>query len=1083
MKQYQRKLVFKLNFLVLMCMGSIVAVNGNNNGCLIRSGAIMAKQGGVLVSAQKATIREEYREIGTYPYNDPDRRPVLLTRPAIYPYFQFNGYTDVKTTKKWKVVTLENDYIKVEVLPEVGGKIWGAIEKSSNYDFIYKNDVIKFRNIAMRGPWTSGGIEFNFGIQGHTPATAAPVDYVLQENPDSSVSCVVGSIDLPSRTEWRIRITLPKDKAFFELEALWYNPHDLGSSYYYWTNAAVRARPDAQFFYPGNYYMGHSGDVHPWPVDSTGRDLSLYKNNCFGENKTYHVFGDSRNFKAIYWNELGLGTASWAVKSDLPGKKLWFWSPARSGEIWKDLLTDHSGQYIEIQSGRLFNQANMNSGMYTPFRQNSSTPYQVDTWHELWMPLKGTGGVKDVSPFGVLNVIREGQSILVNVQALQKFHANLVIKTGEKLLFDKPVNPGVMQVVSYKVPVPSGEHFTVDLQGTDLFYDSGNEQGLVGRPEIKPELANKDVSLSILVGAEEKYKYREYDQALEGYKHYLEKNPYSSLALSRIAELYYRRNENREGLVFARKALALDTYDPVANFVYSQIERKEEKYDECMLALGLAARSPAYASPANTLLAEISVEMGKIQKASFFAKQALANKAENIAALKILAICARKNSNQKLASDYLDHILTIDPLCHFALYEKYLLNPDTLLLRKFNASIRSEIRHEAYLELALYYRSLKLNKEAIDMLEMMPETPMAYFWLAFLQPEKADVLLKKAVSFSPDFVFPFRSESEQVLESALNNSDHWKIKYYLGLLKWSLYKKNEAMRLFEACKNVPDYAPFYLTRGALKVMVGKKQEEVRSEYLTALSYDRNEWRAYQELTASYLADGDLDNAMMYSKRAAQYFPGHFYSKLNHAVVLLYTGEYEKCLDLLAQGKILPNEGGTLGHEIYEKANLFLALKNIEQKKFREAIRYIDQARKWPENTGAGEPYNPDNRPQDFLTAYCYDQMNQKKKSVEHYRKVIAYDAKENKRYADDKNKFLAVLANRLTGNNREAENQFTRLTTVSRDARWKDWMKSVWNKDTTTRELIKKSVLHSYGLKLPGIDFYSLIKMMEIIKI
>ncbi|MGV8090604.1 MAG: DUF5107 domain-containing protein [Mangrovibacterium sp.] len=478
------------------------------------------------VSAQKAVIREEYREIGTYPYSDPDRRPILLNRPTIYPYFQFNGYTDVKTTKKWKVVTLENDYIKVEVLPEVGGKIWGVTEKSSQYDFIYKNDVVKFRNIAMRGPWTSGGIEFNFGIQGHTPSTAAPVDYVLQENPDGSVSCVVGTIDLPSRTEWRMRITLPKDKAWFELEALWYNPRDLGSSYYYWTNAAVRARPDARFFYPGNYYMGHSGDIHPWPVDSAGRDLSFYRNNCFGENKTYHVFGDNRNFKAIYWNDLGLGAASWSLKQDLPGKKLWFWSPARSGEIWKDLLTDHSGQYIEIQSGRLFNQANRNSGTNTPFRQNSSMPYQTDTWRELWMPLKDIGGVNDVSPFGALNVTRDGEKITVKIQALQKFHADLIVRTKEKVLFSHPLDPEVMQVASFQVPVPSGEQFTVDIQGADLFYDSVNEQAIVDRPAIKPEAANREVSLSLLTDAEENYKHREYDQAFDGYRRYLEKDPF-----------------------------------------------------------------------------------------------------------------------------------------------------------------------------------------------------------------------------------------------------------------------------------------------------------------------------------------------------------------------------------------------------------------------------------------------------------------------------------------------------------------------------------------------------------------------------
>jgi hypothetical protein len=175
--------------------------------------------------AQKATVTEEYRELKTYPYSEPNPNPILMGKNfKIYPYFSFDGFSLTAETKKWKVVKLENDYIEVYILPEVGGKVWGAIEKSTGKEFIYRNDVMKFRNISMRGPWTSGGIEFNFGLVGHTPATATPVDYLTRENPDGSVSCFVGNIDLPSRTQWRVEIRVPKDKAYFETIPLWNNP-------------------------------------------------------------------------------------------------------------------------------------------------------------------------------------------------------------------------------------------------------------------------------------------------------------------------------------------------------------------------------------------------------------------------------------------------------------------------------------------------------------------------------------------------------------------------------------------------------------------------------------------------------------------------------------------------------------------------------------------------------------------------------------------------------------------------------------------------------------------------------------------
>ncbi len=138
-----------------------------------------------------ATIREYLKTFPTYPFSDPS--PVPLLSP-VYPYFRFDGFTTQKVDRQWKVVELENDYIRLLILPEIGGKIWAAIEKSTNRPFLYYNHVIKFRDVAMRGPWTSGGLESNFGIIGHTPNCATPVDYVTRQNEDGSVS---GTIPLP----------------------------------------------------------------------------------------------------------------------------------------------------------------------------------------------------------------------------------------------------------------------------------------------------------------------------------------------------------------------------------------------------------------------------------------------------------------------------------------------------------------------------------------------------------------------------------------------------------------------------------------------------------------------------------------------------------------------------------------------------------------------------------------------------------------------------------------------------------------------------------------------------------------------
>jgi hypothetical protein len=159
--------------------------------------------------SQQVSVEEVYKEMKTYPFSDPSPVPKV---GRIYPYFRFDGYTDEAIQKKWKFVELQNEFIKVSITPQIGGKIWGAIDKTSNFPFIYYNNVVKFRDVAMRGAWTSGGIELNFGDIGHDPTVSNPVDYFTRKNNDGSVSCFLASYDWASRTRWLVEVNLPKNK-------------------------------------------------------------------------------------------------------------------------------------------------------------------------------------------------------------------------------------------------------------------------------------------------------------------------------------------------------------------------------------------------------------------------------------------------------------------------------------------------------------------------------------------------------------------------------------------------------------------------------------------------------------------------------------------------------------------------------------------------------------------------------------------------------------------------------------------------------------------------------------------------------
>ena len=354
-----------------------------------------------------ARITEETRVLDTYPFSDPNPIPILATDRRLYPYHTFEGYSATSEPREWKVVKMENDLIEVFILPEVGGKVWGAVVKESGHEFIYRNEVMKFRDIALRGPWTSGGVEFNFGVIGHTPATATPVDYTVRENDDGSVSTFVGAMDLPSRTHWRVEIRLPPDKAYFETHALWYNPTPLEQPYYNWMTAAAFAQDDLEIFVPGGSYLEHPGRERPWPIDEEGRFLPLYRNNAFGGNKSYHVVGELNDFFGGYYHDDDYGWGHWARYEDMPGQKMWLWALSRAGGIWEDLLTDTDGQYVEFQAGRLFVQYQPGDHR-NPVTQAGFDPVSASRWTETWFPVEGIGGMTDVSREGAMHVEREG---------------------------------------------------------------------------------------------------------------------------------------------------------------------------------------------------------------------------------------------------------------------------------------------------------------------------------------------------------------------------------------------------------------------------------------------------------------------------------------------------------------------------------------------------------------------------------------------------------------------------------------------------------------------------------------------------
>jgi len=940
----------------------------------------------------KATVREYKKVFKTYPYSDPNPIP---TMGKIYPYFRYDGYTDKPVNQEWKVVELENEYIKVMSLPEIGGKIWTAIEKASGKAFIYNNQVVKFRDIAMRGPWTSGGIEANYGIIGHTPAVSSPVDYLTQEKPDGSVSCYIGVLDLLTRSPWRMEINLPKDKAYFTTTSFWYNATPIEQPYYTWMNAGLKAKGNLQFIYPGTHYLGHDGEYSDWPENKqNGKDISFYENNNFGGPKSYHVFGKYADFFGAYWHDEDFGMARYSTHDDKAGKKIWIWGLSQQGMIWEKLLTDSDGQYVEVQSGRLFNQAAERS-TFTPFKHRGFAPSQSDTWTEYWFPVKGTKGFVKANPYGALNVIEKNAEISLYFSALQSINDKLEVFDGDTLVYEKQVVLKPMETFSDMLLVKvNAVDLRVTLGGNKLEYFTKKHEGDLARPLAMPKDFDWNSVYGLWLQGKENLRQRFYAEAQTKLEACLQKDPNYAPALVDLAMLEYRNLNYDKSLLYAKRALSIDTYDPAANYYYGLANVQLGKITDAKDGFDLAAQSAEWRSAAYLELAKISLRTKDLTKAREYSRKAFGTNIYSQDGSQINAVLDRLEKAPYGVEIKLGE--RIDALNYFDKAERYLRDNDKASRDRLLAIIKNEAPQETFLELASWYHSIGLASDAEKILQLSPQTPEVLYWFAYLkrQDNRSSALLQQANAASPHLVFPHRAESVEVFQWASTNSSAWQPKYYLALIYWSRNNLAKAAELFEACSDEPKFAPFYAARAELR----KKSARDKSfaDLQRAAQLDPQQWRYGKLLVERYIEDKQYPQALQTARAYAQQAPDNYQIGMLHAKALLLNQQYQLCSDLLAKINILPYEGATEGRRLYRETQLMLALEKMKAKDFPAAQRFITAARVWPENLGAGKPYpeDVDERLEDWLTAFCAEKLGQTTEATAAINRIIAFKSRQ-----------------------------------------------------------------------------------------
>lgn len=908
-------------------------------------------------SSQKVTLTTTENSLLTYPFSDPS--PVMpLGR--FYPYHRFDGFAMKGIPVPWKTITMQNDIIKLSILPEVGGKIWGAYHLKSGFPFIYHNDVVKFRDIAARGPWTSGGVELNFGDYGHAPTCATPVDVTTRSNKDGSQSTFLSAFDWSSRTYWVVEVILKENASFFSTKCRWHNLSPFPASNYQWMNAGFKASDDLEFLYPGTAYIDHDGKPFSWPVNEQGRKINFYRENNFGTYKSYHVLGETTDYFGGYWKNDDVGFVHFSPYYQKLGKKLWIWGLSRQGMIWEDLLTDKNGQYVELQSGRFYNQAGPSS-IESPFKYNSLMPQQSDTWEEKWMTFAGTGGHTRAFEEGVLHVSADSLHMFFH----EPFSGRISLSGSAGSKFEQKANAKAGETLSFAWS--GGQLTSLFLDDREVY--SSAKSHAVTRPLSVSAPINWKSEYGLYLKAKSLLAQRDISGASMVADTLIQMNPghADALVLKATILLMQQKSDAKE---YLKRALEINTYHGWANFYWGYIHLLAGDYVNAEDGFSVATTQQETKQSALYYLALTSYRAGNFKAAAGIVRECLEHFPQTLEGNYLDIILSRKTSRHQ---ELLNMLLEKNPLDPFALSESFISEKKDLMKERWV----NEMPHQNYIEMALWYASCELHQDALTLLHAAPEHIMVQLWKAYFTDKtggNSKELLEKAAGMPFELAFPFRVEEFTLLSWAKSKSSNWQWHYMNGKLQWSKGLLDEARESF-ALAGRPASVSFYLNKALLWK---NRPDTVAVALKSAYSMNPKDWRVAKAWSEFLLDQGSHKEALETISKFQKLETTNYITGQVLAKAYFTNKKYKEAVEFLTSLQSLPHEGASGLHQLFRESCLFYALDLAKQKSGNaQVLKYLEMADSYPENLGTGQPYDHDFS----LTRYIQELLNARNNKI------------------------------------------------------------------------------------------------------
>ena len=953
--------------------------------------------------------------IPTYEVGKPEKNPIFLEKRVyqgssgvVYPYPVIESISNEKTDKTYNAVFIENEYIKVMVLPELGGRVQMAYDKIKQRHFIYYNHVIKPALVGLAGPWISGGIEFNWP-QHHRPSTYMPVDCTIEENADGSVTVWVSEMERMFHQKGMAGFTLRPGCAYLEIKGVLYNRTEVPQTFLWWANPAVAVNDQYQSVFPPdiNAVFDHGKRaVSSFPIAtgtyykmdySAGVDISNYKNI---KVPTSYMGVNSRfDFEGGYENDTRAGMLHVASHHVSPGKKQWTWGNGDFGRAWDRNLTDEDGPYIELMAG-----------VYTENQPDFTwlQPYEEKSFVQYFLPYRELGVVKNATKDLLMNIDPEGEGcVRFKLFATSAQNVRVTLKGDDgKIYYDKEVAVTPEHLLDEKVDV-QGERFNrlnldITSAGREVLHWHAEPDEVKPIPDaaeaaLLPEEIKTTEQLYLTGLHLEQYRHATYNP-VEYYEEALRRDPTDV------------RNNNALGLWYIRKGRFAKAEQYLRTAVKVLQKRNPNPYDgEPVYNLGLALKyqgrvceaydrfykstwNGAWQDAGYFACAQISLMQGRLEDALYETDRSLIRNWHNHKARALKATVLRRMGRKDEALKLIDESLDIDKFNFGCRYEKCLLTGAEEDLDE----LKTLMRHDAnnYDEIALDYCAAGCWEEAVSLwhvaIEEKAVTPMTYYYMGWSLKQGgldgAEQAFAEASAYCPDYCFPNRLEAVLALECAMEiNPGDPKAPYYLGNLYYDKRQYDLAVGGWEASAKLDGKFPTVWRNLALAYFNKKHDERLAVECMErAFSLDTTDARILMELDQLYKR-----MHRPHAERLAflQKYPALVAQRddllLEEITLLNQTGDYRRAKELLDGHIFHPWEGGEGKVPAqYQIARVELAKQALAGRRWEEAVALLEECLVYPHHLGEGKLYGAQENDFYYFLGCAYEGMGDMQKAKE-----------------------------------------------------------------------------------------------------